>query len=770
MSGRSAARQRANRVDSLLGGVGPRLSGPVALVALGAYGRRELTSRGEAELLVLHAGQLTLPWVTEAVCYPLWEQAVRVEPSVRTLAECAADARRSWSAVTRFLDARFVAGDRQLFDELDRQVVQPWRRDRERLRHRLRADAQRRHATHASAASSLTPDLVAGRGGLLDLAALRWLGAPQAQRSLEALDVLLETLSAAEDLAGHTPRHLTQRLQDRLTQSAGTPLLEALYRHTRWIAFSLDNALAPDRADRQLGPVLALRSGRLVADRVPPVERAPALGLRVANLVGLAPPSADLLAWASAPDGPLAWDADTLDQLWLFLRAADWRAWDFLDISGLLVRYLPELRAIWRKAAPPGTGDLALDSHSFLAVRLLHEWTETNDPLAERAWRSLLLPRHRDWLYLAVLLHELGPDGAASTVARMGLPDEARAAVDFAVGAFRRLADTAARRDLNDEDLLLELATRIRTRQRLSSAVLVAVAHELACGPAVWTPWKADLLRQLFGRLELALRQSGEVGARRSRSLEHHRERIARELDKRGMAGLLPLVARLPRRYVLTRTPAFVARHLALLQGAPLEDGEVRLRAHRHRQPGLWEVLVVARDRPGLLATVAGVLALRGASVLAADAATCSDGLVLDVFTVHLDAPRWPPVDADLRSALRGQLPVHDLLGPRRLEPAEADAIHVAVDNTGSQFFNVVEVRAPDQVGLLYRIANALHELGLDIHHARIATHPDGALDVFYVRDLTGDKLSDSGANAAAARLTAALRGAPHEMESRMLR
>src|SRR5919202_2525450 len=111
MSGRSAARQRAKRVDSLLCDVGPRLSGSVALVALGAYGRCELTSRGEAELLVLHTGQLTLPWVTESVCYPLWGQAVRIEPSLLTLAECAADARRSWSAAIHFLDARFVGGD-----------------------------------------------------------------------------------------------------------------------------------------------------------------------------------------------------------------------------------------------------------------------------------------------------------------------------------------------------------------------------------------------------------------------------------------------------------------------------------------------------------------------------------------------------------------------------------------------------------------------------------------------------------------------------------
>jgi [protein-PII] uridylyltransferase len=265
---------------------------------------------------------------------------------------------------------------------------------------------------------------------------------------------------------------------------------------------------------------------------------------------------------------------------------------------------------------------------------------------------------------------------------------------------------------------------------------------------------------QLFGHLELALRQSGEVGARRTRSLEQHRERIVLELARRNLYHLAPLVARLPRRYVLTQTPAFVTRHLALLGREELRDGEVRMQAYRRRQPELWDMLLVARDRPGLLAMVAGVLALRGASVLAADAATSADGLVLDVFTVQgADALQWSRIEQDLRSALRGNIPLHDLLGSRPLPAEDAAAIHVAVDNMASQFFNLVEVRAPDQVGLLYRMASALYAEGLDIHHARIATHPEGVLDVFYVRNLSGDKLSESEAGQVADALTRRLRG-----------
>jgi [protein-PII] uridylyltransferase len=218
---------------------------------------------------------------------------------------------------------------------------------------------------------------------------------------------------------------------------------------------------------------------------------------------------------------------------------------------------------------------------------------------------------------------------------------------------------------------------------------------------------------------------------------------------------------------VLAHSPAFVVRHLRLLAGRPLADGEVRLTALRHRGSAMWDLLIVARDRPGLLATFAGVLALRGASVLAADAATCSDGLVLDVFTVTsayglpLERTLWKPVAADLQAALEGRLPLEDLLGAPPAGAENGQQVSVRIDNAASQFFSLVEVRAPDRVGLLYRITSGLHALGLDIHHAKIATYADGALDVFYVWDLDGAKLDEQAAARVSHALTQRL-GGPH--------
>jgi len=347
-------------------------------------------------------------------------------------------------------------------------------------------------------------------------------------------------------------------------------------------------------------------------------------------------------------------------------------------------------------------------------------------------------------------MHETDRSATTSVAQRCGLAPDAVATVGTLVDEYRVLAEVATLRDLHDEDLLFDIAARIGSRQRLRMVFLVAIAHALAAGADAWGPWKEALLRRLFGLLDEALRTSSEVGSRRRRSVEQHRARLTRALTTRRLESLAPIVARLPRRYLLTRSTAFIARHLALASGAPLQDGEVRLRAERHRRAAEWDLLVVARDRPGLLATMSGVLALRGATVLAADAATSADGLALDVFTVGsaygapLESNLWPALETDVRAALDGRLPLDDLLASGAAAGEESGPISVRIDNDVSQVFSVVEVRAPDRVGLLYRITRALHELGMDIHHAKVATYPEGALDVFYVWDLSGNKLDET--------------------------
>src|SRR6185436_9482125 len=176
-----------------------------------------------------------------------------------------------------------------------------------------------------------------------------------------------------EDRAEHAVHRLTARLQERAATELGygqddpasDRFMADLYRHARWVAFYLDGAFGPPHDDRSFGLSLSIRRGRLVGERLASLERVPTLGLRVAHLIGFAPPTEQLLDWAAEPGAPVHWDEATRNQFWLLLRAADWRSWTFLDTTDLLQRYLPEWSSIARRRSGSGARDFALDIHSF---------------------------------------------------------------------------------------------------------------------------------------------------------------------------------------------------------------------------------------------------------------------------------------------------------------------------------------------------------------------------------------------------------------------
>ena len=179
------------------------------------------------------------------------------------------------------------------------------------------------------------------------------------------------------------------------------------------------------------------------------------------------------------------------------------------------------------------------------------------------------------------------------------------------------------------------------------------------------------------------------------------------------------------------------------------------------------QVIVVAPDRPGILSSVAGTLALHGLDVRSADA-TSGEGVALEVFTVEVRRSAWPDterlrrdLDAVLadRLALDEELAKHAQAYARTVHPASARPVvtRVVVDNTASASSTVVEVRAADEVGLLHRVTKALFRCNLDVVSARVSTIGSEVVDAFYVRDPSGAKVTDP---AALSRLQLTVRGA----------
>jgi [protein-PII] uridylyltransferase len=184
----------------------------------------------------------------------------------------------------------------------------------------------------------------------------------------------------------------------------------------------------------------------------------------------------------------------------------------------------------------------------------------------------------------------------------------------------------------------------------------------------------------------------------------------------------------------------------------PLGANEVRSAAVDGVRAGSYELLVVAVDRPGLLSWIAGSLSLAGLSILTAQAFTTDDGAAVDLFEVEgafepeIREERWREFRSVLRKVLEGRISLERRVEDKRRHyppPRRPSPVTVKVDQDASDFFTVIEVGAPDRIGLLYDITRTLADLHLDVHLAKVATYTDRVVDAFYVRDELGRKVQE---------------------------
>jgi [protein-PII] uridylyltransferase len=339
--------------------------------------------------------------------------------------------------------------------------------------------------------------------------------------------------------------------------------------------------------------------------------------------------------------------------------------------------------------------------------------------LLETAANAADLARHvsrPDLLLVGALLHDIGKgfpgrdhtDVGIELVGaigpRLGFSPADVAVLQALVRQHLLLADAATRRDLDDPATIETVASSVGDRLTLELLAALTEADSLATGPAAWGHWKAGLVGELVARAATVL-EGGE--APHGPSLD-----VASYADRLG-------------------------------PGIP-----VAVDVHG------TEITVVARDRPGLFSRVAGTLALHGLDVRAAQAAS-QDGVAVEVLTVEPvwgREPDWDGVVEDVGRAVQGRLSLEARLAARardyasRLRPAAARSAEprVLFDNEASASATVVEVRAPDGIGVLYRITRALADCDLDVRSAKVSTLGPEVVDAFYVCDGEGAKVTDA--------------------------
>ena len=710
------------------------MKGCFALIATGGYGRGELAPNSDLDVLLLHDSAKTVSEVAERLWYPIWDASkgadkIKLGHAVRTLKEAKTLASDDLDTATALLTSRHLAGDAAMTADLISAITSDWRARRAHWLAALAAGVVSRHEEAGEVAFLLEPNLKESSGGLRDIHALRWAEAAgaliaPADRAglLEAEDTLLDIRVALHRSTGRAGDVLLLQEQETVAPLAGFRDSDALMaavsvaaRRVVWIGdetWSRVNGLPPVASDHVLASGVLLRSGEVELEPAADPSEDPTLILRVARTAAasgarISRATLERLE-SSAPVLPAPWPAGAVDDLVGLLLTGHQAipVFEALDHYNLLVRILPE----W---APVRCKPQRNAYHRFTVDRHLWEAAANAADLAQRVPRP-------DLLVLGALLHDIGKgypgdhtDVGVDLVRvigpRMGLVDEDVEAVVAMVQHHLLLPDVATRRDLSDDGTINGVAEAVGNATTLDLLAALTEADSLATGPSAWGSWKRELVTVLVDRTHHVL----------------------------GGGDFTQVNWRL-----------FPSSEILELMG----EGTTAIRTTEDR------VTVVAPDRPGLFSRVAGVLSLHGLDVLAAeahsdDAVAGRQAMAANEFRIlpPRDGVKWDRIVADLQRALDGQLAIEARLAERaktyrrrKMLSATVSPPSVRIHNDASSNATVIEVRAPDKIGVLHRITKSLGELGLDIRHAKIQTMGNEVVDTFYVRTADRLKVTDT--------------------------
>ncbi|PSM37975.1 [protein-PII] uridylyltransferase [Streptomyces dioscori] len=759
----------------------------VSLVAVGGYGRGELSPRSDLDLLLLHDGGAdsgAIASLADRIWYPVWDLGLDLDHSVRTPAEARKTAGEDLKVQLGLLDARHIAGDLGLTAGLRTAVLADWRNQAPKRLPELQELCAERAERQGELQYLLEPDLKEARGGLRDATALRavaasWLADAPREGLADARKSLLDVRDALHLATGRATDRLALQEQDQVAAELGLldadTLLRQVYEAARVVSYASDvtwrevgrvlrsravrprlramlggGKPAPERSPLAEGVVE--QDGEVVLARAARPDRDPVLPLRAAAAAAQAGLPLSLHAVrrmaAAARPLPTPWPAEARQQLITLLGSgpSTIEVWEALEAEGLITRLLPDWERV--RCRPQRNA--------------VHIWT-VDRHLIETAVRAAEFTRrvHRpDLLLVAALLHDIGKGWpgdhsvageiiARDVAARIGFDRTDVATLATLVRHHLLLVETATRRDLEDPATVRSVAEAVGSQGTLELLHALTEADALATGPAAWSSWRASLVADLVKRVSAAL-AGDDPEEPEAAAPTAEQERLAIEAFRTG-GPVLALRAQ-------TEPPAETSTE------EPAED--------RDPEPLGVELVIAVPDQKGVLPAVAGVLAMHRLTVRTAELRSLElpDGvpgsvLLLDwrVAAEYGSLPQAARLRADLVRALDGSLDIAGRLAERdaaypRRRGIVAPAARVSVASAASRLATVIEVRAHDAPGLLHRIGRALESAQVRVRSAHVSTLGANAVDAFYVTGPDGSPLPGEQAASLARALEDTLR------------
>jgi [protein-PII] uridylyltransferase len=681
---------------------------PLVLVALGGYGRGELHPLSDLDLMIIYDGEMGpyVQRVTQGILYALWDLGLQVGHSVRSLPDCLAMARTDFPSRTSMQQARFLVGDRRLFNRFRKVLAENvYQKDFAQFLETMLAERDQRYRKFGGSPYIGEPNVKESAGGLRDIHEAMWLASTKfGTRTLrelldkrlitdreqkttdEALTFLWRVRNELHFLSGHKNDVLSRDVQPQIAKNFGYAAddvslavekfmrdyylhARVVHRVSRRLIARCQETLAHRSAVQKKLRQEALADGLVVIDEklhlVHPDGRAfeeeplrlmkvfwhcHRLGLELGIDVERAIEGALHLVDEGFQRSPEARD--------LFLSIC--RSWGRVATTlremhelGFLGLYLPEWGALTCLVQYDVYHRFTADQHSLLAVEHLETLAPGPWPDSEGLARVVNEVERSDLLMLGMLLHDIGKGKGHGHVAkgipliealtaRLGLPAEDADKVVFLVAHHLTMSHVAQRRDIDDPKTVEALVDVCGTPERLRMLYVLTTADMRAVGPGVMTGWQAQILGELYSRALIRL-TGGQVEPP-SRELVAARvwEAMRREGSRRAVTAHLALLSD---RYLITTAPQRIAGHLRLVER--LDEAPVATELFHHPDLGSSELVIATRDVPGLFSLIAGTLAAHGINVLSAQIHTRADGIAIDTFQVN--DPLGEPVTEEAR-------------------------------------------------------------------------------------------------------------------------
>jgi len=678
----------------------PSTAERLGVVATGGYGRGELAPLSDIDLLFLRPYKQTPrgEQIVEFMLYLLWDLGLKVGHATRTVDESLRYAERDQTIRTALLEARYLWGDRELFDELTRGFAQKFYvGDGHDFVEAKLEERDQRHHRMGDSRYVVEPNVKEGKGGLRDLHLLFWIAKylyrvsepgelvakgvltrgearhfERAERFFATVRCHIHYLTGRADdrLSFDLQREIAVRLgyQDRPGSRGVERFTKHYYLHAKTVGDLTRIFVAALEDSRRRKPKLAalwqtlrprqLEGFRLDGERLAVASsdaftKDPVAILRLfhvaqENGLDIHPATLRLITQSIRLIDRLRNDpeANRLFMAMMTSRHDPETTLRRLNEAGVFGRFIPDFGRVVAQTQHDMYHTYTVDEHTIRAIGILSRIEsgalKEDHPLSADMVHKIL---SRPVLYLAVLLHDiakgrggdhsvLGADVAMQLGPRLGLSAAETETVAWLVRHHLVMSATAFQRDLMDPKTIDTFAALVQSPERLRLLLVLTVCDIRAVGPNVWNNWKAALLRQLYGATEQVL-SGGTLAGGRAERIKHIQADVAGRLVGWSDADKEAHFARGYSPYWLSFPPETLARQAELVRSAEREKQPLAFEHRVDIERSVTEITIYTLDTHGLFARLAGAMAISGANIVDAKIFTLANGMALDTFWIQ---------------------------------------------------------------------------------------------------------------------------------------